>query len=72
MLVAQEETFGPVAGIFKFSIDSEAIAAANNTNVGLASYLMSTNAERIRYFTERIEAGMLAINTGIIADPAAP
>ena len=72
MRIAQEETFGPVAAIFKFSTDSEAIAAANDTDMGLASYIMTNDMNRARRVSEALQAGMVAINTGAIADAAAP
>lgn len=72
MRIAQEETFGPIAAIFKFSTDSEAIAAANNTDMGLASYMMTNDMNRARKVSEALQAGMVVINTGAIADAAAP
>lgn len=72
MKIAHEETFGPVAAIFKFKTDQEALQNANNADVGLASYLMTTGHDRARAFSEALQAGMVAVNTGIIADPASP
>ncbi|KAM3414751.1 hypothetical protein BST61_g9904 [Cercospora zeina] len=72
MLVAQEETFGPVAAIFRFENEADVIADANDVDVGLASYFMTQNHERAHRVAEALQAGMVAINTGIIADAAAP
>ena len=72
MRIANEETFGPIAAIFKFSTDPEAITAANDTDRGLASYIMTSNMNRARQVSEALQAGMVAINTGAIADAAAP
>lgn len=72
MKLAHEETFGPVAAIFKFSHDAEVVKAANDTTVGLASYLMTKDANRARQIAESLQAGMVAVNTGVIADQAAP
>ena len=72
MKIAHEETFGPVAAVFKFSTDAEVVSAANDTQVGLASYLMTRDANRARQIAESLQAGMVAINTGVIADQAAP
>ncbi|KAF2011823.1 aldehyde dehydrogenase [Aaosphaeria arxii CBS 175.79] len=72
MKIAHEETFGPVAAIFKFKTDEEGIQYANDADVGLASYLMTTGHDRVRAFSEGLQAGMVAVNTGVIADPASP
>lgn len=72
MLVTQEETFGPIAALSKFSTEEEVIKRANNSDVGLASYLMTSNLNRSHRVSERLEAGMVAINTGVISDAAAP
>lgn len=72
MLVTQEETFGPIAALTRFSTEEEVIQRANNSDVGLASYLMTTDLNRSRRVSERLEAGMVAINTGVISDAAAP
>ncbi|PPJ58104.1 hypothetical protein CBER1_05301 [Cercospora berteroae] len=72
MLVAREETFGPVAAVFKFENEAEVIADANDVDVGLASYFMTKDHERAHRVAEVLQAGMVAINTGIIADAAAP
>lgn len=72
MLIAREETFGPIAALMRFDTEEEVIQRANNTDVGLASYLMTTDLGRSRRVSERLEAGMVAINTGVISDAAAP
>ena len=72
MLCAREETFGPVAPIFKFKTEQEAIAAANNTEFGLASYFYSRDVGRIFRVSEALEYGMVGINVGIIATEHVP
>lgn len=72
MLVTKEETFGPVAALSKFSTEQEVIKRANDCEVGLAAYLMTTNLARSHRVSERIETGMVAINTGVISDAPAP
>lgn len=72
MDVASEETFGPVAALFKFSTDEEVINRANKCDVGLASYVMTSNLARSHRLTERLEFGMVALNTGVISDAPAP
>ncbi|MBE0590313.1 MAG: aldehyde dehydrogenase family protein, partial [Hydrogenophaga sp.] len=72
MAVAIEETFGPVMPLIRFSTDDEAIAMANDTEFGLASYLFSRDAARIWRTAEAIESGMVGINTGLISTEVAP
>lgn len=72
MLMAKEETFGPVAGLFKFKTEEEAIAMANDTQYGLASYFYSTNFDRVWRVSESLEYGMVGINTGILSTAVAP
>lgn len=72
MLVAQEETFGPVAPLFRFHSDEEAVAMANNTEYGLASYFYSRDIGRIWRAAEGLEYGMVGINTGLISTEVAP
>ena len=72
MLCAREETFGPLAPIFKFKTDQEAIAAANNTEFGLASYFYSRDVGRIFRVSEALEYGMVGINVGILATEHVP
>ena len=72
MLVAREETFGPLAPIFKFSTDAEAIRMANDTEFGLASYFYSRDISRVWRVAEALEYGMVGINTGLISTEVAP
>jgi succinate-semialdehyde dehydrogenase/glutarate-semialdehyde dehydrogenase len=72
MLVAREETFGPVAPIFRFSTDAEAIRMANDTEFGLASYFYSRDINRVWRVAEALEYGMVGINTGLISTEVAP
>ncbi|WP_066555896.1 NAD-dependent succinate-semialdehyde dehydrogenase [Croceicoccus bisphenolivorans] len=70
--VACEETFGPVAPLFRFKDQAEVIAMANDTEFGLGSYLFTQNASRIWAVAEQIEAGLVGINTGFISNETAP
>ncbi|SHM88416.1 succinate semialdehyde dehydrogenase [Duganella sacchari] len=72
MLVAKEETFGPLAPLFSFSTDQEALALANNTEFGLASYFYSRDVGRIWRVAEGLESGMVGVNTGLISNEVAP
>ena len=72
MLVAREETFGPVAPLFKFRTESEAIGMANDTEFGLAAYLYTRDLARSWRVSEAIEYGIVGINTGIISTEVAP
>lgn len=72
MLIAHEETFGPVAPLIRFSSDEEVIALANDTEFGLASYFYSRDIGRIWRVGEALEYGMVGINTGIISNEVAP
>ncbi|RUO33422.1 NAD-dependent succinate-semialdehyde dehydrogenase [Aliidiomarina sanyensis] len=72
MLCAREETFGPLAPIFKFEKEEEAIAWANDTEFGLAAYFYATNLYRVQRVAEALEAGMVGINTGILSNATAP
>ncbi|KAK7419369.1 hypothetical protein QQX98_003321 [Neonectria punicea] len=72
MRLVSEEIFGPVAPIFCFDTEEEVIAAANKCDVGLASYIFTQDLNRAARFTETLEYGMVAVNTGIISDAAAP
>jgi succinate-semialdehyde dehydrogenase/glutarate-semialdehyde dehydrogenase len=72
MLVAREETFGPLAPVFRFSTDEEAINMANDTEFGLASYFYSQNIARVWKVAEALEYGMVGINTGLISTEVAP
>lgn len=72
MAVAREETFGPLAPLFKFDTEEEVIAMANNTEFGLAAYLYTNNAARQWRVGEALEYGIVGINTGIISTEVAP
>lgn len=72
MALASEETFGPVAGLFKFETEEEVVKIANSTDVGLAGYFFSQNLERVFRVAEALEVGMVGVNTGLISDPASP
>ncbi|MGH7087787.1 MAG: aldehyde dehydrogenase family protein, partial [Stellaceae bacterium] len=67
-----EEIFGPVAPIQKFRTEDEAIAKANATEYGLVSYLYTRDLQRGLRVSERLEAGMVGLNRGVVSDPAAP
>ncbi len=70
--ILNHEVFGPVAPVVVFDTDAEAIELANNTDFGLISYVYSENLKRAIQISEAIESGMVAINRGLISDPAAP
>jgi len=72
MLVAREETFGPVAPVFRFKTEQEAIDAANATEYGLASYFYARDIGRITRVGEALEYGMVGINTGLISTEHVP
>ncbi len=72
MLLAKEETFGPVAPLFRFKNEKEAIAMSNNTEFGLASYFYSDNIHRIWRVSEALEYGIVGVNAGIISTEVAP
>jgi succinate-semialdehyde dehydrogenase / glutarate-semialdehyde dehydrogenase len=72
MKIMREETFGPVAAVTRFKTEEEAIAAANNTEFGLASYFYSRDIGRVWRVAEKLEYGMVGINTGIISNEVAP
>jgi len=72
MLVMNEETFGPVAAVIKFSTEEEVVAAANHTDFGLASYFYSRDIGRVWRVAEKLEYGMVGINTGLISNEVAP
>ncbi|KAJ4220497.1 hypothetical protein NW759_007384 [Fusarium solani] len=64
MKMSCEETFGPVCGLFKFDTEDKAIKLANDTSMGLASYAFTKNADRLWRMFEKLEAGMIGLNTG--------
>ncbi|MBT0667713.1 NAD-dependent succinate-semialdehyde dehydrogenase [Novosphingobium profundi] len=72
MLLAREETFGPLAGVIRFTDEAEAIAMANDTEFGLASYFYASDMSRVWRVAEALEAGMVGINTGLISTEVAP
>ncbi len=72
MLLTREETFGPVAPVFRFSQDDEAIAAANASEFGLAAYFYSRNIARVFRVAEALEYGMVAVNTGLMSNEVSP
>ncbi|MBZ9942340.1 NAD-dependent succinate-semialdehyde dehydrogenase [Mesorhizobium sp. BR1-1-13] len=72
MLLASEETFGPVAPLFRFETEEEAIAIANSTPFGLAAYFYTENLKRSWRVAEALEFGMIGLNTGLISTEVAP
>jgi succinate-semialdehyde dehydrogenase/glutarate-semialdehyde dehydrogenase len=72
MAVAREETFGPVAPLFRFKTEEEAIAMSNDTEFGLAAYFYGRDIGRIWRVAEALEYGIVGINTGIISTEVAP
>ncbi len=72
MQIAHEEIFGPIAAVFAFNSEEQAIQLANDTPYGLASYFYTPNINRIWRVTEALEAGIVAVNTGRFASVAAP
>ena len=72
MKVAQEEIFGPVAPLFRFKTEAEAVRMANDTEFGLASYFFSRDLKRVWRVAERLQYGMVGINTGLISTAVAP
>jgi succinate-semialdehyde dehydrogenase/glutarate-semialdehyde dehydrogenase len=72
MLIAQDETFGPVAACFRFKDEAEVLQKANDTPFGLSAYFYSRDIGRVWRMAEGLEAGMVGINEGIISTEAAP
>ncbi|KAM3479042.1 hypothetical protein MY5147_001906 [Beauveria neobassiana] len=72
MRIAQEETFGPIAAVFPFDTEEEAVALSNDVNAGLAGYFFSKDHSRCWRVAEALEVGMVGVNTGAISDPVAP
>ena len=72
MKVAKEETFGPLAPVFKFEHEDEVVGYANDTEFGLAAYFYSRDIGRVVRVSENLEYGMVAVNTGILSNEAAP
>ena len=71
-LVAHEETFGPLAPLFRFGTEAEAIELANDTEFGLAAYFYARDVGRIFRVAEALESGIVGINEGIISTEVAP
>ncbi|MFS8124304.1 NAD-dependent succinate-semialdehyde dehydrogenase [Rhizobium sp. BR 250] len=72
MRIAREETFGPIAPLFRFETEEEVISMANNTEFGLGSYFYSRDLSRVFRVAEALEYGMVGINTGLITTEVAP
>ncbi len=72
MRIINEEIFGPVAPVFHFDTEDEVIDAANKCEVGLASYIYTQDVTRAARVSELLQFGMVALNTGVISDAAAP
>ena len=72
MLVASEETFGPLAPVIRFETEEQAIAMANDSEFGLAAYFFSRDLSRVWRVAEAIEAGMVCINSGLLSTEVAP
>jgi len=72
MLVAREETFGPVAPLFRFQTEEEVVALANDTPFGLAAYFYGRDIGRVWRVAEALESGIVGINTGLISTEVAP
>ncbi|WP_370386442.1 NAD-dependent succinate-semialdehyde dehydrogenase [Snodgrassella alvi] len=72
MKVAREETFGPLAPVFRFDSEEDVVSWANDTEFGLASYFYSRDIGRIVRVSENLDYGMVAINTGLLSNEAAP
>jgi succinate-semialdehyde dehydrogenase / glutarate-semialdehyde dehydrogenase len=72
MALAREETFGPVAPLFRFESDADAIALANDTEYGLAAYFYGRDVQRVWRVAEALEYGIVGVNTGLISTEVAP
>ena len=72
MLIASDETFGPVAPLFKFQTEEEVLAMANATEFGLASYFYARDLSKVFRVSEQLEYGMVGVNTGLISTEVAP
>ena len=72
MRIATEETFGPVAAIFPFKDEEEVIKLANSVTVGLAGYLYTKDIAKVWRVGEKMEFGMIGVNTGLVSDAASP
>jgi succinate-semialdehyde dehydrogenase/glutarate-semialdehyde dehydrogenase len=72
MLFCSEETFGPVAPLFRFDDEADAIRLANDTPFGLAAYFYTQDVRRIHRVASQLEAGVIGINEGAVSSEAAP
>jgi succinate-semialdehyde dehydrogenase/glutarate-semialdehyde dehydrogenase len=72
MVIAREETFGPVAPVMRFKTEEEAVRMANNTPYGLAAYFYTKDMKRVWRVSESLEYGMVGINTGLMSNEVAP
>jgi succinate-semialdehyde dehydrogenase / glutarate-semialdehyde dehydrogenase len=72
MLLHGEETFGPIAGLFRFDTEREVVEMANSADVGLAGYFYARDVERVYRVAEALDVGMVGVNTGMISDAVAP
>ena len=72
MRVASEETFGPVAPLFRFKSEAEALEIANSTSYGLAAYFYTENIRRSWHVAEQLQFGMVGLNTGAVSMEMAP
>jgi succinate-semialdehyde dehydrogenase/glutarate-semialdehyde dehydrogenase len=72
MRVAKEETFGPLAALFRFDSEEEVIAMANDTVFGLAAYVFTEDSRRIWRMSEQLEVGIVGVNTGLISNEVGP
>jgi succinate-semialdehyde dehydrogenase/glutarate-semialdehyde dehydrogenase len=72
MRIAREETFGPVAPLFRFKDEAEAISMANDTEFGLAAYFYARDVGRIFRVAEALESGMVCVNSGILSNEVSP
>jgi len=72
MAVAREETFGPLAALFRFETEEEAIRLANDTIFGLASYVYARDIGRVTRVQEGLDYGIVGVNTGLISTEVAP
>jgi succinate-semialdehyde dehydrogenase/glutarate-semialdehyde dehydrogenase len=72
MVIAREETFGPVAPLFRFKDEADVVELANDTEFGLASYFYAKDLARVFRVAEALEYGMVGVNTGLISTAEAP
>lgn len=72
MRIANEEIFGPVAPVMVFDDDAEAVQSANSSEYGLVAFVFTRDLDRALRLSERLESGMVGINTGVVSNPAAP